>query len=942
MFQVKPESPYPALAEAWSRPDGPDAAAVDSTREALSTVRPDDLGAVAPLADVLLRRVTELAWRDRARRALFALLDGVRRRAFTLALQKAEVDPWLGLVLRIVREADYAFSDLLRSREETDPKTVALRVLGQEACELTVADLSRRTRAIARGLLGLVDGTADAKVAILSENCLEGALCDLACLSNGIVDLPLPANAVAEQVVFMLKHSGAQVLLVSDEEQLAKVLPSLPALPELEQVVVFSRAAAERNGLLSLDQMVSQGAEFDDGARAARAAAVKATDVATVMYTSGTTGKPKGIVFTHENLVSKRFARAFALPLLSEGDVFLAYLPLYHTFGRWLELVRLAVLGRDLRLRPLHRAVHAPRGLQAGEADGLHLRPEEVDGAPRGGGLGGEPPRRIPTRSTAHLRAITGGRLRYGLSAAGYLDPTVFRAFHARGHRALLRLRHDRGDRRGHHDAARRVRRRLDRHAAPRRRVPPRRRRRAPHPRPLRLPGLLQARAARTRGHDPTAGSTPATSSRSIPTATSGSPAARRRSTRTAQGQTIAPQRVENLFRDFEAISQAFLVGDHREYNTLLVWPNPASPADRGAPPRARCASCISSLVASANRFLAPYERVVGVPDAAARPRPRARRAHPQAHLQARAWWRRAGRTLIERMYEQKHLALPGRRRVPAHPELGAPRDRRAPARGRAPRRRAPRRRAVRQRRARAPRRPGALRVGDLAYTAEGTVFDLGALLSRPSLWLGNDALRRFLGDEAFASLTSRRRKGGGDIKVDARLWPAPAPDAAPGLLAGGRGRAVRFHSIHAAGELLRAERPEARLALEHLHAGRRGRAAGRGPDAAARCSGGPPTRPTRTSGAAPSASCSPTRSRPRPSRPCGVFLDRLGPFALRDEDLAIARRSAGLTDAQVAMLLGFLVLRRGARVRHATPRTGGCSSARCGCVAATAIAHPL
>ena len=104
---------------------------------------------------------------------------------------------------------------------------MALRVLGQDACELTVADVSRRTRAIARGLLALVDGDPGAKVAILSENCLEAALCDLACLSNGIVDFPLPANAVAEQIVYMLRHSGARVLLASDEEQVAKVLPSL-------------------------------------------------------------------------------------------------------------------------------------------------------------------------------------------------------------------------------------------------------------------------------------------------------------------------------------------------------------------------------------------------------------------------------------------------------------------------------------------------------------------------------------------------------------------------------------------------------------------------------------------------------------------------------------------------------------------------------------------
>ena len=177
-------------------------------------------------------------------------------------------------MVRIVREADYGLGELLRSREATDPKTVALRVLGQDACELTVADLSRRTRAIARGLLALVDGDAGAKVAILSENCLEAALCDLACLTNGIVDFPLPANAVAEQIVFMLQHSGARVLLASDDEQVAKVLPSLPALPELARGrrLLEAGGGAERAPLARADGEPGRGVRRRraGGARRAR------------------------------------------------------------------------------------------------------------------------------------------------------------------------------------------------------------------------------------------------------------------------------------------------------------------------------------------------------------------------------------------------------------------------------------------------------------------------------------------------------------------------------------------------------------------------------------------------------------------------------------------------------------------------------------------------
>jgi long-subunit acyl-CoA synthetase (AMP-forming) len=933
MFQVKPESPFPALAQAWSRPEVPDAAAIESTRESLSTVRPEDLPAVAPLADVLLRRLAEPSIREPARRALFALLDGVRRRHFTTLLERPDVDPWLGLVLRAVREADFSFCELLRSREQTDPKTVAMRVLGTDANDLTVADLARRTRAIARGILGLVGGDPDVKVAVLSENCLEGALCDLACLSNGILDFPLPANAVAEQIVYMLKHSGARVLLVSDEEQLAKVLPSLPGLTELEHVVVFSRTAADRNGLLSLDQMVSQGAEFDDAVRAERAAKVKATDVATVMYTSGTTGKPKGIVFTHENIVSKRFARAFALPHVNEGDVFLCYLPLYHTFGRWLEMTGTLFWGatyvfarstsqstllEDFRkVKPTVFISVPKKWMELHEAAAWEASSDDD-----------------PDEVTAHLRVITGGRLRYGLSAAGYLDPNVFRTFHAAGTelcsgygmteatggitmtppgeylddsvgQPLPGIECQRAD-----DGELLIRG------------------------PYVSPGYFKGQAEET-GHDPEGWFHTGDLVSLDPAGHFRITGRKKEIYKNRQGQTIAPQRVENLFRDFDAIAQAFLVGDHREYNTLLVWPKPGSPQIEGRSD-AEVKELISSLVASANRFLAPYERVVGFQIL-----PRALdQEHGELtlkHTFKREVVERSWKELIDKMYEQKHLAFPvegGFLRIPnwVLREMGVLQHEVTLREGVLHAADRTLRVGV------TPEAPGALRVGDLAYVAEGTVFDLGALLSRPSLWLGNDALRGFIGDEAFISLTARRRKGGGDIRIDSRLWLPPPPDRLWELLRTIDAEPTML-TIHAAAELLRAERPEARLALEHLHVGIRSDRpdrAGRS-RAVMRRAADAPDEDIRRRGF---RLLFPHEEPQETLETLRRFLDRMGPFALRDDDLA-SLPERGITDAQVAILLGFLASDDALRPpRDVSDRRLVVGAMRL--VTATAIAHPL
>jgi len=899
MFQVKQEQPFAAAAAAWRASGVPDDAAVENTREALAAVRPEDLSEVRPLVETLLGRVAEPGAREPARRALFGLLDGVRRRFFTSLLTPEAVEPWLRLVLPVVDRTDFTLGELLRSREETDPKVVALRVLGQDACEVTVADLARRTRAIARGLLALVDGAPGARVAILSENCLEAALSDLACLTNGIVDFPLPANAVAEQVVFMLKHSGAQVLLASDEEQVAKVMPSLSALPELREVVVFSRATAERHGLLSFDQMIGQGADFDEEARAARAASVRAKDLATVMYTSGTTGKPKGIVFTHQNLVTKRFCRAFALPEVNEGDVFLCYLPLYHTFGRWLELSGTLFWGATY--------VFARSTAQASLLEDFKaVKPTVFISVPKKWmelqeAAVWEAASDDPDDLAAHLRVITGGRLRYGLSAAGYLDASVFRSFHRAG--VELCSGYGMTEATGGITMTPPGEYVDDSIGLPLPGVECRRADdgelliRGPYVSPGYLnPGPDDASldaegwfgtgdlvALDPEGHFRIVGR-------------------KKEIYKNRQGQTIAPARVENLFRDFEAVAQAFLVGDHREYNTLLVFPNQASPAVKFASPE-ELRELLSSLVASANRFLAPFERVV-----AFQILPRALDVDhgelTHKHTFKREVVEQSWKALIEKMYEQKHLALAldgAFLRIPnwVLREIGVLQHEVSLARG------ALRAGTRTLELGPDPEVPGVMRIGDLSYAAEGTVFDLGALLSRPALWLGNEALRRFLGDEAFVSLVARRRKGSGDIRLALHSWPQPDAARLPELLETVERGQVSYYSIHVAGELLRAERPEARRAISHLHIG----LAAAQPEHALLCRA-----LLRRAADAPDEDVRrrafrvllPNEEPPETLATLRRFLDRMGAMALRDEDLAdLGER--GLTDAQVQVLLGYL-----------------------------------
>ena len=890
------------LAPHWARPGAVADALVDDTREALATVRPVDLADVAAMVELLLARLGDADSRPAARRAAAALLDTTRRRFFMEAVPPQQVADWTRLLIPLVDRADYTLGDVLRSREETDPRTIAMRVLGADACELTVADVARRTRSIARGLLAVMGDAPDGKVAILSENSLEAALCDIACLTNGITDFPLPANAVAEQVVYMLRHSGASVLVASDEEQLEKVLPSLGSLPDLRDVVVISRPCAEQRGLLSLEQMVGQGGgAFDDLVRVTRAAETKSRALATVMYTSGTTGRPKGIAFNHLAIVSKRLCRGFALPHVGEGDVFLSYLPLYHTFGRYLEMCgslwwgATYVLARSTSHASLLEDFKAvrPTVFISVPKKWIELHETAVQEAACDD----------PDEAAAQLKILTGGRLRYGLSAAGYLDPLVFKAFHRGGiqlcsgygmteatggitmtppgeyfedsiGKPLPGIECRRGEdgelfirgpyvSEGYYAGSAALERSLDADG---------------------WFGTGDLVSVDALGHFRIVGR-------------------KKEIYKNRAGQTIAPQRVENLFRDFDAVAQAFLVGDHREYNTLLIWPNFAGqPALRERSPEG-LNELLSSLVASANRFLAPFERVV-----AFQVLPRAL-DEEHGELTRKGSFRRevveeTWAELIGRMYTQKHLSLPVEGmflRIPnwVLRELGVLqhevvlRDGALHAGARAM--------AV----GADPAAPGSLRVGDLAYTTRGSVLDLGALLARPALWLGNDGVATFLGDEAFHSLVGRRRRAASEIRIDPRSWPAPAPARVASLLALVESDRPTFHTIHAAGELLRAERPEARQAIAHLQ-----KALTRGTREHAavsrsllrRAADAPDEEVRRRALRAllPDEEPGQTLSTLR------LFLDRLGAMALRDEDLAILGER-GLSDAQVEVLLASL-----------------------------------
>jgi long-chain acyl-CoA synthetase len=173
------------------------------------------------------------------------------------------------------------------------------------------------------------------RVAILSENRPEWMISDFACVTTGIVDVPIYTTLTAEQTLYLLQNSRAKVIFVSTLEQLRKV-QSIQAKTSLEKIVVMDDIA-EINVIpmwsLIKDASVERDQQFDQQAQQ-----ITPDDLATLIYTSGTTGTSKGVMLSHGNLTSCA-VMASSQTEWTKDDVYLSFLPLSHVTARHVDYV---------------------------------------------------------------------------------------------------------------------------------------------------------------------------------------------------------------------------------------------------------------------------------------------------------------------------------------------------------------------------------------------------------------------------------------------------------------------------------------------------------------------------------------------------------------------------------------------------------------------------
>ncbi|MBP7572323.1 MAG: AMP-binding protein [Acidobacteria bacterium] len=194
-------------------------------------------------------------------------------------------------------------------------------------------------RALSLGLTALGLRRGD-RVAIISDSRPEWVMADLATLSAGAVTVPIYPTLSAGQARFILKESGCRIAVVSNAVQVTKLNEVVRDLPDLEAIVAMDgEAVTPRVRGVSLPDVTAWGRAqlvSDAGAEGRYeevARQVAPSDLATIVYTSGTTGDPKGVMLSHSNIVSNILATTGWITLEPE-DVALSFLPLSHVFER--------------------------------------------------------------------------------------------------------------------------------------------------------------------------------------------------------------------------------------------------------------------------------------------------------------------------------------------------------------------------------------------------------------------------------------------------------------------------------------------------------------------------------------------------------------------------------------------------------------------------------
>jgi long-chain acyl-CoA synthetase len=207
--------------------------------------------------------------------------------------------------------------------------------------DLSHRELGERAERIARGLIALGIECGD-RVAILANTRPEWTIADAGVMCAGAATAPIYHTNSPEECQYVLSHSGSRLVFCEDPEQLTKVAQIRARCPELMHAVLLT---GEGPGALTLEELCTAGSDVDPTAVDERVAEVGPGDLATLVYTSGTTGPPKACMLSHASWMATAGLYEQVLDLEQPPVVTFMFLPLAHSLARIVQMLTIDVGG---------------------------------------------------------------------------------------------------------------------------------------------------------------------------------------------------------------------------------------------------------------------------------------------------------------------------------------------------------------------------------------------------------------------------------------------------------------------------------------------------------------------------------------------------------------------------------------------------------------------
>ncbi len=235
--------------------------------------------------------------------------------------------------------------ELLKEVADNDKDKIAYKwFVGDNQIEsVTWEEYYEKVKKAAKSLMALGVKKND-KINIISYTCFEWVLTDYAALSIGACTVGIYHSNLAQDCKYIINHSDGVILFVEDETQLDKIMGIRDEIPNIKKIIMFRKSSTKNENVLSFEDFMECGKDISDAEFEKRTKEIQPEDSATLVYTSGTTGLPKGAELTHGNMTFTAQSVFGSTQFWDKNDTFL-FLPLAHVFAR--TCVLLALISRS-------------------------------------------------------------------------------------------------------------------------------------------------------------------------------------------------------------------------------------------------------------------------------------------------------------------------------------------------------------------------------------------------------------------------------------------------------------------------------------------------------------------------------------------------------------------------------------------------------------------